>query len=194
MKRKKCYKCGLRKRYSEFHTDKSRGDSTSYICKTCVKERRRQYYLVHKARELLRNRQYYKSNKEFCRDYIRQWTADNKDAVKASRDSWRRSNRAKILEQERRYARSHPEKIRDKRNRRRAMKAAAAVIDFTPEQWYFVQCMFNHRCAYCGKKAKLTQDHILPLSRGGDHTLSNIVPACSPCNSKKGSKCLSELQ
>lgn len=45
----------------------------------------------------------------------------------------------------------------------------------------------QYRCVYCGKRAKgkLTQDHIPPLSKGGSHTASNIVPACCSCNSRK---------
>jgi 5-methylcytosine-specific restriction endonuclease McrA len=46
---------------------------------------------------------------------------------------------------------------------------------------------YGHCCVYCGRKMqRLTQDHITPLSRGGNHTKSNIVPACRSCNSKKG--------
>jgi 5-methylcytosine-specific restriction endonuclease McrA len=31
-------------------------------------------------------------------------------------------------------------------------------------------------------------DHILALSKGGEHCATNIAPACKPCNSKKGSR------
>ena len=70
---------------------------------------------------------------------------------------------------------------------RRARKAGAAVNDFTHMQWVEMQRAYDHRCVYCGKRAKghLTQDHITPLSRGGNHTVSNIVPACRECNCKK---------
>lgn len=70
---------------------------------------------------------------------------------------------------------------------RRANPPKAAIADFTPAQWASLQAAFHHCCAYCGIDAKgeLTQDHITPLSKGGNHTLSNIVPACQSCNSKK---------
>jgi 5-methylcytosine-specific restriction endonuclease McrA len=85
---------------------------------------------------------------------------------------------------------AHPEKAHEYRGRRRARKAAAPVNDFTAAQWKELQEAFDHRCAYCGKRAKgrLTRDHIVPLSKGGPHTLSNIVPACSSCNSRKNVK------
>lgn len=46
-------------------------------------------------------------------------------------------------------------------------------------------------CQYCGHTgttANLTLDHVLPRSRGGLSSYSNIVTACKLCNSKKGNK------
>ncbi|MFI8830536.1 HNH endonuclease [Streptomyces afghaniensis] len=31
-------------------------------------------------------------------------------------------------------------------------------------------------------------DHLVPLARGGAHSLSNLVPACQRCNTSKGAK------
>jgi 5-methylcytosine-specific restriction endonuclease McrA len=43
------------------------------------------------------------------------------------------------------------------------------------------------KCAYCGTaKMRLTIDHIIPKSRGGQSTFENCVAACKPCNIKKG--------
>lgn len=39
----------------------------------------------------------------------------------------------------------------------------------------------------------LTMDHVIPLSRGGDHSIDNIVPSCFSCNASKGNKLLSEI-
>ena len=41
-------------------------------------------------------------------------------------------------------------------------------------------------CQYCGARDDLTFDHLLPRSRGGHTTWSNVVAACSPCNLRKG--------
>jgi 5-methylcytosine-specific restriction endonuclease McrA len=48
------------------------------------------------------------------------------------------------------------------------------------------------RCAYCGSKAD-TVDHVVPRSKGGDHTWENCVAACSTCNHRKGDRLLAEL-
>ena len=47
-------------------------------------------------------------------------------------------------------------------------------------------------CAYCGAKAD-TVDHVIPRSRGGDHSWENCVACCSTCNHRKGDKLLSDL-
>lgn len=45
-------------------------------------------------------------------------------------------------------------------------------------------------CTYCGKRITnpedFTQDHQLPLARGGKTVPSNLVPACMHCNHEKG--------
>ena len=49
------------------------------------------------------------------------------------------------------------------------------------------------RCAYCGDgAARLTLDHVVPRSRGGDSVWENVVTACGPCNLRKGDRLLEE--
>ena len=50
----------------------------------------------------------------------------------------------------------------------------------------------RYRCQYCGRlqielkpRESLTRDHLIPLSRGGANDWTNVVTACSPCNTKK---------
>jgi 5-methylcytosine-specific restriction endonuclease McrA len=42
------------------------------------------------------------------------------------------------------------------------------------------------RCQYCGTTKDLTIDHIIPRSKGGKSTWTNLVTACKKCNTKKG--------
>jgi len=39
----------------------------------------------------------------------------------------------------------------------------------------------DHRCQYCGDRAD-SIDHVMPRSRGGQHTWENVAAACRPCN------------
>jgi 5-methylcytosine-specific restriction endonuclease McrA len=50
----------------------------------------------------------------------------------------------------------------------------------------------DHTCQYCGSQKKLTIDHIVPRSRGGQDTWENMVVACSTCNTKKGNTLLEQ--
>ena len=46
----------------------------------------------------------------------------------------------------------------------------------------------NHACRYCGAtapEARLTVDHVVPTALGGTDEPSNLVTACSDCNSGK---------
>jgi 5-methylcytosine-specific restriction endonuclease McrA len=51
------------------------------------------------------------------------------------------------------------------------------------------------RCQYCGLRVSMrtgTRDHVMPRSRGGADTLSNVVTACVPCNTRKDNRTPSE--
>jgi 5-methylcytosine-specific restriction endonuclease McrA len=54
--------------------------------------------------------------------------------------------------------------------------------------WFELLKSFDFKCAYCEREtSQLTPDHFIPLSAGGKTEIENYVPACSSCNSKKGS-------
>jgi 5-methylcytosine-specific restriction endonuclease McrA len=52
----------------------------------------------------------------------------------------------------------------------------------------------NWRCVYCGTAAgRMTLDHVVPRSRGGDSVWENVVTSCAPCNLKKGNRLPEEV-
>lgn len=72
-------------------------------------------------------------------------------------------------------------------NRRRALKASADGFH-TQGEWETLKAQYNWKCPCCKKaepQIKLTEDHIIPLIRGGSDNIENIQPLCKPCNSKK---------
>ncbi len=49
----------------------------------------------------------------------------------------------------------------------------------------------KYRCQYCGRVFEpkdLTYDHVIPRSRGGKTTWTNVVTCCHACNRKKGDR------
>lgn len=69
----------------------------------------------------------------------------------------------------------------------------------------------NGKCGYCGnpmvwpkkgithsegykKNLMASTDHIIPLNKGGEHVVSNILCCCSGCNSSKANRSLEEFR
>ncbi len=53
----------------------------------------------------------------------------------------------------------------------------------------------DYTCQYCGRETRqlrgrqfLTRDHVTPVSQGGGNDWTNVVTACSSCNSRKGNQ------
>lgn len=139
-----------------------------------------QWYRSNRERVIARNIAWKKAH----RDRVNTHTA--KPRAKEKARAWKKANAQKRATSQAKYQRNHLEQMNAKSQRRRAKKSNVLHNDFTTAQWQELKNVFKQRCAYCGKKCKrLTMDHVTPISQGGNHTLSNIVPACQSCNSKK---------
>jgi len=71
-------------------------------------------------------------------------------------------------------------------HRRRTRKTSAGG-SFTPAEWQALCARYNLRCLACGKRRKLTADHVISVKNGGSSNIDNIQPLCGPCNSSKNS-------
>jgi 5-methylcytosine-specific restriction endonuclease McrA len=49
----------------------------------------------------------------------------------------------------------------------------------------------GHRCQYCSHTAE-NIDHVVPRSRGGEHSWENVVASCRSCNARKEDRTLAE--
>ena len=108
---------------------------------------------------------------------------------KATKQRWRNLHREELNKRHREHRQTEKGKLIHQigeKNRKYLKKAGGTGI--TTQQWENIIRKYNYRCAYCGKRCYLTQDHIIPLNKDGKHSPNNVVPACSECNTKKGIK------
>ena len=134
--------------------------------------------------------------------------ARNQFDVQAKREKWRQYNHSRLERSPKyfdkykgKYIHQHPGywtnlyRNNPRRRRlvlfyeaqRRALQAGLSGTH-TLEQWLARVDFYGWRCAYCSTSldfATLTQDHVIPVSRGGTNWASNLRPACKSCNSKK---------
>lgn len=76
-------------------------------------------------------------------------------------------------------------------NEIRRGRLRGALGSFTEEEWLAKRNATNGRCPFCESQVgveKMTIDHILPLSKGGSNSISNIRALCRNCNSGRGNR------
>ena len=81
------------------------------------------------------------------------------------------------------YAYANPEGARQgTRRRRERLRLARRVATHTPAEWQIIIGRAAGRCEICGRRRKLTKDHITPLCTGGDDGAQNLRAICQSCN------------
>ncbi len=129
----------------------------------------RRYALEHKESIAAYQKEYRATHRETARIYACEYGKKKKPSYRYYHTE---NGKQKILLVQQRY-----------HTRRRGLAAT-----LTAEEWEEIKNQFGYKCVYCGGMAKLTQDHLIPVSKGGGLTKDNIVPACLSCNSKKRDK------
>ena len=71
---------------------------------------------------------------------------------------------------------------------RRRTAIVSSKNDLTAQDWIEIQQLQDYKCAYCGAYEPLHRDHIVPVSKGGNNTKSNIQGLCCKCNLRKSNK------
>lgn len=214
-----CNTCGLEflATRENFNIDNSCKFGLSNRCKLCSRKKAVQYHAQNKDKSkayreanrehILENkRNHYKQNKARYNETSKKNYIENKSKYIAMSREWKKNNPEKVRE----YSARHYQKVKERhkiltrnwkqehkdlRNihwqNRRSMKSKV-ISNFSEGQWEKAKAYFNNKCAYCGEKKKLTQDHYIPIFLGGNHIESNIIPCCSSCNSSKSIKLFDE--
>jgi 5-methylcytosine-specific restriction endonuclease McrA len=191
MKSAVCSKCGITKSVSEFYR---RSDTKKYRreCKQCFGETIKQNNEIRHRNDPNYWSKRYKAERDRNPERY-----NERQRLSARRR--RAENSEPFLMAERRYRAKHPERVREAHKRwrlrnlawyrnkeaRRKSQKAGLLATLTVDEWEEILDEYSHLCAYCGVQGEMTQDHVIPLSRGGDYTKDNIVPACKSCNSSK---------
>ncbi len=195
---KRCTRCLEWKDDSEFYRDRTKLDGLKSQCKACRKLYKREYRARLRALAMVRMKRAYRSiwfpraksvTPVQLGESYRRWREKTRARSQARLAAYVRHWHAQHPEASRIWNRHTPEIATVQRQARRAEAACVLVNDLSPAEWKWLVETFGYRCAYCGRPSHdLTPDHITPLSRGGHNTLSNIVPACRTCNSRKGAR------
>lgn len=122
-----------------------------------IRERRRQYYKDNRSIEIVKNRKNYLKNKERYYEKFKIWLSVNTERTKALKRAYR-------------------------------VRKYSAEGSHTTQQWIELVEKYNYCCLKCKKQfpiEKLTQDHVVPLSKGGSNYIENIQPLCRSCNTGK---------
>ena len=130
-------------------------------------------------------REWMKRNPERARDAVRRWSKAHPEQRRAAKRLYYARHREQHKAAMAAYYKAHPEVLRAKSNAYRA-RAREAEGQFTSAEWRALVETHDGKCAYCLIVAPLEVDHRIPLKRGGTNRLENIIPACGPCNRRKG--------
>lgn len=143
-------------------------------CKPCRAKLSAEFRLhkPDKAKQYRRN--YEITHREYFREKSRKRRAANPEKIAASYADW--------------YKRNPESRVR-RRHAYRARKYANGVFSISKKE---IIKLRNGSCFYCGSASNIQIDHVIPVSRGGRHSIGNLVSACRQCNQRKNQKFIME--
>jgi 5-methylcytosine-specific restriction endonuclease McrA len=167
----------------------------------------RKWMAEHKDYMKNHNKKWRLENKERNKNNHNKWDAMHRKQNNERAKKYREAHKEQRMEYQKKYREIHKnylqqyDKKRDKtprrtiqrsfsEARRRARENNAEGLH-TVGEWELLKKQYGYVCSSCNRKEpdiKLTEDHIIPLSKGGSDYIENIQPLCKSCNCKKHTK------
>lgn len=197
---KTCKDCKSVKSINEFHKDNSMKDGLRSYCKPCHnlrtkswREKNKKHVNAQAAKYRINNldlyrtrdRAYRESRIEEMRARDRERYYSNVEHFRLKSAQYRRDYPDKVRASFIKWAAANPDSAYDRKNRRRAQQAKNGVFKIRKS---FLRRLYSSSCVACGSTEKITQDHVIPISRGGVHSEGNLMPLCAFCNASKKNK------
>jgi 5-methylcytosine-specific restriction endonuclease McrA len=185
MPMKTCSDCQESKSIDSFGKRSRNKDGLHEKCKECAKS----YYDQTRERINANNRIRYEANKYSINEYQRTYYVKNKAKINAKNRSYYARNIDKEIERREKYYQTHKEQSKNKYHVRRARLLNNGIYLVKEKE---IKRLTESNCFYCGAKDSIQIDHIVPISRGGSHSIGNLIPACAKCNLSKHNKFIVE--
>lgn len=147
-------------------------------------------------------KKYVKEHPEKKKAWNNTYRSKNKDKVNEQSRDWGIEHPEQKRENSRRWAKENPERVKVNYNNKRARKKNAQGIH-TVKEWKslcevtkgYCPNPYNYdKCLGFVGIDKLTEDHKIPLIKGGSNYISNIQPLCKNCNSWKQGRLEEEIK
>jgi 5-methylcytosine-specific restriction endonuclease McrA len=184
-----CRLCGIAQPIENFHNKQSNKTGHDYRCKSCRKSEQALYRLKNSAEIHERERLYRLAYPERLKHNSRASRQRRPGSARSRQARFYAKHTQRVLAEQLAYQRAHPEQYREYQRRKRARKQHAHVVEYIDRQAIYTRD--NWICQICLQPVQppdATLDHIIPLSKGGEHSARNVVLAHRSCNSRKGNR------
>ena len=142
-----------------------------------------------KAKANERQKKYYQKYKPEPVIIIKQTEFEKKLSRKITIKKYYESNKETIREKNNLWRLSVPGRSRLYCAKRRFLKTLNGSFRITVKDINRLLSRQRHECFWCGIKLNEYHiDHVIPLAKGGRHSIGNIVCACKKCNHSKLAK------
>jgi len=171
-----------------FGKNKSRKDKLAFYCKSCTRATAKAWREADPKKAKASIRAWREANTEKVAKTKQVYRAANAEKIAATAKKWHEKNSYKTLLDQRAWHAANPNYRSLSTQRRRALKRNNGVFKITDSE---LRRLYASPCAYCGAPSKHL-DHIVPIYRGGTHSIGNLTGSCASCNLSKGSKFITE--